>query len=173
MRKAIGTLSFIVIFLLLTGTLNLFIVPQNEGISEGLKNQTRADVVYITDTFIINQTSIDPLTGEKGKYGFDASVVVTSTGRLVVENATMYILSDVNHRYNLTVEGSLYFYNATFTLGYGLIEPYYFFSFDIKGPGNGEISIIKSHLLFPGWFNITDKDGNVYIKDTFFGKMSV
>jgi len=171
MKKAIGALSFVVIFLLLTGMLNLFIVPQNEGISEGIKNQTRADVVYITDTFIINQTTIDPLTGERGKYGFDASVVVTSTGKLVVENATMYFLCDVNHRYNLTVEGSLYLYNATVTIGYGAIQPYYFFSLNIKGPGNGKVEITKSRMLFSGWFNITDKDGNVVIKDTTFAKM--
>jgi len=95
MRKAIGALSFIVIFLLLTGSLGfLNIAGNNNGFNADFREKTRADVIYITDTFIINQTTVDPLTGEKGKYGFDASVVVTSTGKLIVENATIYIFSE-------------------------------------------------------------------------------
>ncbi len=132
---------------------------------------TSGDTVYITGTYVINQTTIDPLTGQRGRYGFDSNVVVESTGKLVVENATVYFLSDVNHRYSLTVKGSLYFYNATFTIAHGLIQPYYPFEFNIAGPSAGKVEIVNSRLLYPGWFNVTNRNGNVIIENTIFDKM--
>ncbi|AGB03914.1 CARDB domain-containing protein [Aciduliprofundum sp. MAR08-339] len=135
-------------------------------------SSTVSNTVYISGTYIINQTTVDPLTGQKGKYGFDANVVVTSTGKLIVENATLYFLSDVNHRYSLTVNGGLYFYNVTFTIAHGLVEPYFPFKFTISGPSYSKVEIINSRLLFPGWFNVTNKNGNVVIYNTTFAKMS-
>ncbi len=135
-------------------------------------SSTVSNTVYISGTYIINQTTVDPLTGQRGKYGFDANVVVTSTGKLIVENATLYFLSDVNHRYSLTVNGGLYFYNVTFTIAHGLVEPYFPFKFIINGPSYSKVEIINSRLLFPGWFNVTNKNGNVIIYNTTFGKMS-
>ncbi len=131
----------------------------------------RGNVVTITGTFVINQTTIDPLTGEKGKYGFDANVVVAPSGTLRVENATIYFLSDEDHHYTLTVKGSLFFYNATLTIAKGLILPYYPFSLNIQGPGWAKVEILNSRLLYPGWFNVTNKPGNVLIMNSVFDRM--
>ncbi len=166
-------LSLIVIVLLLL--IGSFLPPAiHAGVPSGdtyQKVESRVSTVYINDLFVINRTTIDPLTGERGKYGFDANVVVLPGGTLQVENATLYFLSDVAHRYNLTVEGNLYFYNTTFTIGKGLIGPYYPFSINIKGPSTGSVKIINSDLLYPGWFNVTSKSGNVMIEDTVFDRM--
>ena len=131
----------------------------------------RGNVVTITETFVINRTTIDPLTGKRGQYGFDANVYVAPGGTLKVENATIYFLSDEEHPYNLTVKGNLYLYNATVTIGGGLIKPHYPFSINIGGTVVGEVKIIKSKLLYPGWFNVSNKNGNVIIINSTFDKM--
>ncbi len=182
MKKSVVLMSVLIILMMIVGGFGYLVVNSNGyGASsrshvlgeENINNVavspgfTTGNTVYITNTFVINRTTV----GENGKYGFDANVVVTSTGKLIVENVTLYFLSDIDHRYSLTVEGGLYFYNVTFTISHGLIKPYYPFNFIIKGPSTAKVEIINSRLLYPGWFNVTDKHGNVIIQNTIFGKM--
>ncbi len=173
-------LAVLVMLIIITGVFPAMLLGEAQASSGGevsyapypASSIQRSETVNITGVFVINQTTIDPLTGERGKYGFDANVVVTSTGTLRVENATIYFLSDENHHYTLTVKGNLYLYNATVTIGKGLILPHYPFSINIQGPGWGKVEIINSKLLYPGWFNVTNKGGNVVILNSTFGKMS-
>ena len=132
------------------------------------------DVEWINTTFTINQNTTDPLTGEKGKYGFDSSIIVGQTGKLVVENATLYFLSDVAHPRSLTVYGSLVFYNSTLTLSTSQIQPYYHLNVTINGSKNpsAEVRIEKSRILYDGWFIVEEKTVNIVIKDTVFDRMN-
>ncbi len=136
--------------------------------------QTRSsDVEYITTKFVIDQNTTDPLTGEKGRYGFDSSIVVNSTGELIVKNATVYFLADIAHPRYLEVFGSLILYNSTLTLGENQIQPVYFMNVTINGTRNpgAKVDIEKSHILYNGWFNVVDKKSNIFINDTVFDKM--
>ena len=183
MKKSVVLMSILIILMMILGGFGYLVVNSNgygansksSVVGDGNINNvavsptvsTTGNTVYITNTFVINRTTV----GGSGKYGFDANVVVTPTGKLIVENVTLYFLSDIDHRYSLTVEGGLYFYNVTFTISHGLIKPYYPFNFIIKGPSTAKVEIINSRLLYPGWFNVTAKHGNVIIENTIFGKM--
>ena len=180
MKKSMVIMSILIILIMILGGFGYIVANSNGSYTNAGNLETKdsniknvgltgtGDTIYITDTYIINRTTV----GGSGEYGFDANVVVTSSGKLIVENVTLYFLSDIDHRYSLTVEGGLYFYNVTFTISHGLIKPYYPFNFVIKGPSNAEVEIINSRLLYPGWFNVTDKHGNILIQNTIFGKMA-
>ncbi len=129
------------------------------------------DNAYINNTFVIDQNTIDPITGEKGKYGFDSNVIVN--GKLIVKNATLYFLSDTSHIYHLIVNGNITLYNATLTVSTDVIDPSYTLHVKINGTYSGtKIVIDKSRMLFNGWFNITNKEGCVWINNTVFDKVS-
>ena len=134
----------------------------------------RADVETIHGVFKIDQNTTDPLTGEKGKYGFDSSVIVASDGTLIIENATLYFLSDIAHPRSLTVYGSFILYNSTLTLSSNQIQPYYHLNVTIDGSQNAaaKVKIEKSMILYDGWFNVTSKSTNIIIKDSVFDRMS-
>ena len=133
-----------------------------------------SDVEWINGTFVINQNTTDPLTGEKGKYGFDSNIIVGQTGTLIVENATIYFLSDIAHPRSLTVYGSLILYNATLTLATSQIQPYYHLNVTINGSQNpsAEVRIVKSDILYDGWFIVASKSVNILIKDTVFDRLN-
>jgi len=178
--KGKNMLSILVILTIIAGSFSILTMGitvtssplESDVVTNDAAISDREEVIPITDTFVINRTTIDPLTGEKGKYGFDTNVVVEPSGTLIVENATVYFLSDEDHHYSLTVKGSLLFYNATLTIGKGLIQPYYPFSLNIEGPGWAKVEIRNSKLLYPGWFNVTNKPGNVFIINSVFDRMS-
>ncbi|NPA75000.1 MAG: hypothetical protein GXO25_02825 [Euryarchaeota archaeon] len=138
-----------------------------------IASRATSDVEHITTKFVIDQNTTDPLTGEKGKYGFDSSIVVDAGASLIVKNATVYFLADVAHPRVLTVYGSLILYNATLTLSGSQIQPVYFLQVKINGSldPNAVVSIEKSRVLYNGWFNVTNKDKNITISNSVFDKM--
>ncbi len=140
---------------------------------DNFKNTRASNVEHISGKFVIDQNTTDPLTGEKGKYGFDSSIIVDSTGSLIVKNATVYFLADVAHQRFLLVNGSLELYNATLTLGENQIQPVYYMNVTINGAQNqnAKVDIYKSRILYNGWFNVVNKTNNIDISNTVFDKM--
>ncbi len=170
-------IMIVVVGLLLMSSL-LGVVSLSHNFSKNSVNNTgsldvRSDEAVIHGIFVIDQNTTDPITGEKGKYGFDSSVKVDKDGTLIVKNATLYFLSDITHIYHLTVYGNLTLYNATLTVSTDVIQPSYTINVEINGSSHppSKVKIIKSKILYSGWFNITDKNENILIKDSIFDKV--
>lgn len=124
---------------------------------------------YINNTFYINETIKDPLTGKYGFYGFDTNVVIGSTGTLIVSQATVYFLEDSIHPINLTVYGKLILNNATLTSVPDRLYPYV--NFTLRAYNNAALNFNNSQLIYPGWFNVSN-DKNVFANNTVFDKLS-
>jgi len=126
---------------------------------------TRAEWV-INGTVEINETTIDPITGEKGRYGVMANIIVTNTGELIIRNATLYFLKDINKKdINMTVRGKLYMYNAKLTVSTDLIEPYPYL--DVTIDNAVDVKIVDSTIQFPGNFTVIGTN-NILIKGSKF-----
>ncbi len=171
MKELAKIVSLVIVITVVMGSLAALVSISPPVTMNASNNADTRSTVYITSPFVINQNTIDPLTGEKGKYGFDSDVVVTSTGALIVQNATVYFLSDVAHKYSLTVNGSLILDNATLTVGTS-IKPVYTLNVTINGVNaTAPVKIINSKLLYPGWFNVTGKTQNIVIRNSVFDKL--
>ncbi|MEM0160405.1 MAG: zinc ribbon domain-containing protein [Thermoplasmata archaeon] len=127
------------------------------------------NTLYINNTFYINDTIKDPLTGNYGMYGFDSNVVIGTTGALIVTNATVYFLEDSLHPITLTVDGSLILNKATLTSVPDRLYPYV--NFTLSAYNNALLDFNNSKLIYPGWFNVTN-DVNVFASNTIFDKLS-
>ncbi len=167
------SLKMVIVIVVALTLLSGFVSIGNFNTEKKVQN-LRSETTYINGLFVINQNTTDPLTGKKGQFGFDSNVIVNGSGTLRVENATMYFLSDVAHHFTLVVNGSLILYNSTLTIGRGLIQPYYSLNVQINGNvnPNAEIRIEKSSVLYSGWFNVSNKNSNIIIKDSVFDEMS-
>ncbi len=164
---------FVIILMVGLLLLSSISVVNTSQIKSKVLQAQKGDTAHITGTFVIDQNTTDPITGEKGKYGFDSDVVVEKTGTLIVKNATIYFLSDISHIYHLIVYGNLTLYNATLTVSGDVIDPAYTIHVIINGAQyqNSIVDIEKSRILYNGWFNVTNKVKNVWINNTVFDKI--
>ncbi len=120
----------------------------------------------IHGTVEINETTVDPVTGEKGRYGVMVNVIVASDGELIIRNATLYFLKDINKKdINMTVQGKLYMYNAKLTVSTNLIDPYPYLDVTIKNAI--DVKIVNSTIQFPGNITVIGTN-NVLIKGSEF-----
>ena len=156
MMSIIITMLFIVtpfLGLLLPGNANITILPNGDIIIDN------------GSIFEINALTVDPLTGELGKYGVDGNLSVLSNGILRVTDATLYFLQDQFHQYWLNVDGGkLQFRNATLTVSSAQLYPYYIFNVTIAN--STETYFTNSTIKYPGWFNITNSN-ITFTKTTF------
>ena len=164
--------------LMMFGTVASMVTVSTSSVGRSSKvvntlDKARSDTEVITSRFVIDQNTTDPLTGEKGRYGFDSNVIVAYTGQLIVKNATIYFLADVAHPRSLKVYGSLILYNSTITVSKTQIMPDYHLNVTIDGieAPNKEVSIVKSRILYEGWFTVVNKTNNILIRDTVFDKI--
>ncbi len=160
--------------LMMFGTVATMVASPN-GFYKTLPSVRADDTETITGTFVIDQNTTDPLTGEKGKYGFDSNVVVASTGTLIVKNATIYFLADIAHPRSLKVYGSLILDNAILTVSTSLIQPDYHLNVTIDGTLNptAKVDIINSKVRYEGWFNVINKTKNIFLKNSAFSKIDI
>ncbi len=119
--------------------------------------------IYVNGVFVINESTIDPLTGLPGQYGLRGNLIVNSTGTLIIDNATLYFEEDVLHHYRMYVNGSLVMDNAKITVSTSSLQPYLdlnisFFSAKVK--------ISHSEFMFPG--NVYFNQSNVFMANSKF-----
>ncbi len=124
--------------------------------------------------FIIDENTIDPITGQKGMYGQDGNITVQAGGIFIVRNATLYFLQDDgndpsdpsdDHHYQMTVEagGTFILENSTFrTVDWATINPYLKLPLTIQGKALLSNSIVE----YPG--TLTVDNGVFYANDTTF-----
>lgn len=123
----------------------------------------------IRGTFEINETTRDPLTGTLGRYGVMVNTIVATDGTLIIRNATLYFLKDVNKKnIGLTVNGKLIMEKASITVATSLLDPYP--SLDVTIDGASEVKISDSILIFPGNFTIKNTN-NIIIRNTTFREL--
>ncbi|MGC8663701.1 MAG: CARDB domain-containing protein [Thermoplasmata archaeon] len=162
----LGFISIIVIILLIVSILPLSIPNASTENKNGFPvDSSIVKNIYINSTFIINSSTIDPLTGQNGFYGFDANVIIGSTGNLSVINANIYFVQDSisPDSLNIMPGGSLYLYNSTFTVTPDRYYPTLNFSINDKG---GQIYTYNAKIMYPGWFNASG--ANLNLINTYF-----
>ena len=127
---------------------------------------------HIYGTFVINQNTIDPITGKVGQYGFNGDVIVDGNGTLIVENATMYFLCNRNKNFNLLVNGSLILQNSTLTIENGTNQENYSLNIQVNGNINAssKLDIYESAINFT-WFDVKNKNSNIAIENSRFHRM--
>ncbi|MGC8981174.1 MAG: double zinc ribbon domain-containing protein [Thermoplasmata archaeon] len=110
-------------------------------------------VVYINGTFVINEFTVDPLTGLKGQYGLNNPLVITPTGHLIVQNATLYFLSSVYNRLYLSVSGgNLTVVNGAITVAPDMLGPSLRLSLNMT---SGSIYLVNSAVMYSGSLNVS------------------
>jgi len=122
--------------------------------------------ITISSTFVINESTIDPLTGQHGLYGFNEIVNVVNGGSLIVKNATIYFVQDSISPVSLNIYngGSLILINSTLTVSPNRYFPDVFFTINDNG---GSLKFLNSKVEYPGWFNVSYSN-SVYFKNTIF-----
>ncbi len=74
----------------------------------------RGDVV-ITGTVVIDENTVDPISGERGMYGISGNLTIEDNATLIVRNATLYFARGGNA--TMQVRGSLILENGTISGG--------------------------------------------------------
>jgi len=169
-KKLLNMLNMVIILLIITSLIPLGIsnnLVQNKKINS--LESTSVKNIYINSTFVINSTTIDPLTGEKGMYGFNGNVIIGSSGNLTVLNANVYFIQDSLSPVSLSIVagGSIYLKNSTLTVTPDRYYPSLNFSVNDYG---GQIYFNGARILYPGWFNVTGS--NVYLYNTTFANVT-
>ncbi len=125
--------------------------------------------------FIIDENTIDPITGQRGMYGQDGNITVESGGTLIVRNATLYFIQDNgndgiegtadDHHYWLRVEsgGKFIMDNATMKTVDWAVNPYVRFNTIINGKAE---FMDNSTISYPG--NFTVDNGILYVNNSVF-----
>jgi len=158
MENKVKTVLVIVILLISS----LSILSLSNQVSAGSVIQPNTNL-YVNGVMIINESTIDPLTGLPGQYGVRGNLIVNSTGTLIIENATLYFDQDVLHHYKLIVNGTLIMYNAEITVSTESLQPYLLFNASFFG---ANVKIHNSIIKFPG--NVYFQNSNVLIVGTKF-----
>ncbi|MGC8610280.1 MAG: zinc-ribbon domain-containing protein [Thermoplasmata archaeon] len=163
------TLSVLIIITLLLTSLSSIMNPTSVSINNYKLKAENYPTVYVSTQFVINSTTVDPITGQKGLYGFSDNVVITSTGNLTVNNATLYFISDQLSPVTLTIQsgGVLYLNHAILTTEPDRYAPTLNFTIIDNG---GTLIIKNSRISYPGWFNISNS--NIYIINSTFSSPS-
>ncbi|MEM3396029.1 MAG: CARDB domain-containing protein [Thermoplasmata archaeon] len=112
-------------------------------------------VINGTSVFEINSLTIDPLSGETGKYGMKGNITVQNGGTLIIRNAELYFLQDIFHHYWLSVKdgGKIIMENAQLTVSTSQLLPYVLFNISMTNAGDSYIN--NSKIAFPGYFNVS------------------
>ncbi len=165
-------LSLMVVVLFIMSPMAILL--QSSGANTSQENTIKAvtDLV-ITGTFVIDENTIDPITGQRGMYGQDGNITVASGGTLIIQNAKLYFLQDNgndptdptdDHHYWLRVQsgGNLIMDNATLTVVDWAVNPYLKLPVTIEG----RAQLNNSVLAFPG--NFTVFNGILYANYTTF-----
>lgn len=167
--KLSGMIALLVIVIMLisavpVGLLNYSGMQPNLKGSAGVEGSVIKNV-YINSTFVINASTIDPITGQKGFYGFDSNVIIGYMGNLTILNAKVYFIQDALSPDSLIIKpgGSLYMFNSTLTVTPNRYYPYLNFTLNDNG---GTIYSVNSKFMFPGWFNASNS--NLYFYNTYF-----
>ncbi|MGC8691951.1 MAG: zinc-ribbon domain-containing protein [Thermoplasmata archaeon] len=158
------TISVLIILVVLITSFSSLTLPMNTR-SNNTVNESAYPTVYISSNFVINSSTIDPITGQKGIYGFSANVVVLLGGNLTVDNATLYFISDQISPVSLTVEsgGILMLRNSILTTDPDRYAPSLNFTINDNG---GTIFLYNSIITYPGWFKMSNS--SIYIKNSVF-----
>mgnify|MGYP005847880099 CR=1 FL=1 len=108
-------------------------------------------------TFEINELTLDPLSGERGKYRVDGNLTVDNA-TLIVKNASIIFMQDIYHRYTLNIKnnGKLQFENAKLFIEADAIMPYIQFAVNIENSSFPGSVIKNSFFEFPGFVNISN-----------------
>gem|GEM_PF-1807786 len=161
---AIFLILMLLVSIIPVGTMN-YNITQSNSKNTSIVSSSIIKNIYINNTFIINSSTIDPITGQKGFYGFDANVIIGSTGNLSVLNANVYFVQDSISPDSLKIMsgGSLYLYNSTFTVTPDRYYPSLNFTINDFG---GTITTYNSKFMFPGWFNASNS--YLYFYKTYF-----
>ena len=152
--------ALLAIFIVLISSLS--IITFSTQVSAGNIIQPSTNI-YVNGVMIINENTIDPLTGLPGQYGVRGNLIVNSTGTLIIENATLYFDQDVLHHYRLIVNGTLIMYNAKITVTTDSLQPYLLFNASFFG---ATVKIHNSIIEFPG--NVYFYNSNVLMVGTKF-----
>ncbi|MCX8173472.1 MAG: hypothetical protein N3F63_02520 [Thermoplasmata archaeon] len=147
-------LCIAVMLMLLLPGVNMFI-KQAGARAEIVQDEYGNLVINGTSVFEINGLTIDPLTGQTGKYGMKGNITVQNGGTLIIRDAELYFLQDLYHHYWLSVRngGKIIMENATLTVGTNQILPYVFFNISMTNAGNSYIN--NSKIAYPGYFNVS------------------
>jgi len=153
-----------------------FVLQGSSSTNGGERALGSADIIIGNgQTFIIDENTIDPKTGQAGMYGQDGNITVQSGGTLIVSNARLYFIQDNgndgdegtsdDHHYQLRVEagGTFFMDNGTITTVDWAVNPYLQFNVTIEGKGE---FINNSTVQFPGTFTVNN--GVFYANDTTF-----
>ncbi len=161
--KPMRSFIILIIIILLVSYFPLFI----SGNSYAETPQTNGNL-YIQSgtTFVINENTVDPLTGLTGQFGMSGSLFVNSSATLIIENATLYFRQDIFHHYRMIVNGTLIMNNAVIETSFNAVQPYLplnisFFNSYIKTNG--------AEFLFPG--HIYFYKSTLLMKNTVFNKL--
>ncbi len=174
MSKKIGrALSVMIVLMMLTAP---FFVLEGSTAENSGKAGTMAGGIDldVTGTFIINEKTVDPITGEKGMYGQDGNITVEAGGTLIVRNATLYFIQDNgddgiegtpdDHHYYFDVKtgGKLILENATLKTVDWAVNPYLKLPVFIEG----KAVFSDSTVMYPGMFSVDH--GTLYANNTIF-----
>ena len=114
-------------------------------------------------TFVINENTIDPLTGQAGQYGMSGSLYVNSSGTLIIDNATLYFKQDALHHYRMFVNGTLIMYNAVLKDTWDALLPYLHLNVSFY---RATLETQKSVFMFPG--NVYFDGSTIIMRNTVF-----
>lgn len=118
-------------------------------------------------TFIINESTIDPLTGTSGMFGMSGSLFVNSSATLIIDNATLYFRQDIFHHYRMYVNGTLIINNGVIETSYNAVQPYLPLNISFY---NANVRTDGAHFLFPG--HIYFYKSTLVLKNTYFNSLS-
>ncbi len=118
-------------------------------------------------TFVINQSTIDPLTGKSGQFGMSGSLYVNSSATLVIDNATLYFRQDVLHHYRMFVNGTLIMNNAVIETSFNAVDPYLPLNISFY---KANVITNKAYFLFPG--TVYFYESTILLKNTYFNKLN-
>jgi len=137
------------------------------GTPSSLQSSTSGNL-YIQSgtTFIINEYTVDPLTGQTGQFGMSGSLYVNSSATLIIENATLYFRQDIMHHYRMFVNGTLIMNNAVIETSYNSVKPYLPLNISFY---NALVRTNGAHFLFPG--KVYFYKSTLFMRNTYFDKL--
>ncbi|MGC8646608.1 MAG: hypothetical protein ACP5T9_03640, partial [Thermoplasmata archaeon] len=143
------------IFILLVSSISILPQPNtNQGVQAPQKVVPFSEpIIYINSTFVINEFTIDPLTGLKGEYGVGNPIVITATGHLIVENATLYFLSSIYNNLYIDIQGgNLTIINGALTVAPDMLGPDLVMTLNMT---SGSVYMVNSKAMFSGSILVT------------------
>lgn len=147
MMSKYSTGKLFIIALTLILLLSYIPLMVNQGVNGSPLEPSGNLYIQSGSTFIINESTIDPLTGQSGMFGMSGSLFVNASATLIIDNATLYFRQDIMHHFRMYVNGTLIMNNAVIETSYNAVQPYLplnvsFYNANVKTNG--------AYFLFPG-----------------------